>query len=115
MPPPKNTPVPDKPLTLEQQINMYRWAIQFPALSVMVFLRWDIGYRELNPLWLGGTSLAMMTLSTLTTDPDKRPQDLMVFALLVPIARGGRCLKEIAILGTLDIDLQEQIVFRVWA
>ena len=48
----------------------------------MVFVRPDIGYRMVNPLWLAGVTLALLILSSFASE-ESRPDDLLVFAVLV--------------------------------
>lgn len=39
-------------LTLQQKIDIVLWLLEFPALSILVFLRRRVGYRTLKPLRL---------------------------------------------------------------
>jgi len=80
MPPPQ----PSQSPTFSQQLAFTQWLMQFPALSVMVFLRRDLGYRLLNPLSLIGITAVMLTIAVLAEpgEADTRPGDLLVFALL---------------------------------
>ncbi len=55
------------------------WA-QFPALTLLVFLRRDLGYRMLNPVWLVGITLFMIAIVGLASET-RRPDDLLIFAL----------------------------------
>src|ERR1039458_10787929 len=44
------SPQPQQPPTLTERYAFAQWLMQFPALTVMVFLRRDLGFRLLNPL-----------------------------------------------------------------
>ena len=67
-----------------EQFHFVQWLMQFPSLSVMVFLRRDIGYRILHPGILAAVTGALVTVTVLSApdNPDARPMDLLVFALL---------------------------------
>lgn len=70
------------PESVAPMLERAKWAIQFPALSVMVFLRRDIGYRRLNPLALIGIAVVMLVFSALFR-PESRPEDLMIFTVVM--------------------------------
>lgn len=40
---------PSNSLSFRQKIEIIKWLMRFPALTVMVFLRRDLGYRLVNP------------------------------------------------------------------
>jgi len=46
-------------MSLWQKTEAMMWMSRFPALTVMVFLRQDLGYRILDPLPLAGVSVFM--------------------------------------------------------
>ena len=69
---------------LFEQYRTAQWLMQFPALTLMVFLRRDLGYRLLNPLALVATFGLLFVLAVLSS-PDNganRPMDLAVFAVV---------------------------------
>ena len=43
---------PSNTLSFRQQVEIMKWLMRFPALTVMVFLRRDLGYRLVNPIHL---------------------------------------------------------------
>jgi hypothetical protein len=49
-------------LSIFQQMEMARWLSLFPALTVMIVLRRNLGYRILNPLWLFGIAAVMFVV-----------------------------------------------------
>lgn len=68
--------------SFSQQYAMAQWFMQFPALTLMVFLRRDIGYRMLKPgilLAVFGL-LAMVTILATPGNEAARPVDLLIFA-----------------------------------
>lgn len=77
--PPQPNPAP----SLFQQYQQAKWLIQFPALTLMVLLRRDLGYRLLNPLVLlavfGG--LFVVAVLAMPGNEANRPTDLAVFAV----------------------------------
>jgi len=52
-------------LSIFQQYETARWLALFPALTVMCFLRRNIGYRILNPVWITVTAAAMFLFGEL--------------------------------------------------
>jgi hypothetical protein len=56
--------------------------MEFPALSVMVILRQDMGYRILNPFAILAVTglLAVACILAMPNSPDARPGDLLIFA-----------------------------------
>jgi hypothetical protein len=87
--PPKQPPEP-KPMTILEQLEIIQWAMRFPALSVMVFLRQDIGYRMLNPIALIGIAFVMLVFAGLFR-PESRPEDLWIFtAVMLALGFGQR-------------------------
>jgi hypothetical protein len=83
MPQPKQpSPSPSQNLTWGQKIETAAYWARIPALTLMVFLRRDLGYRVLNPLWLIGVAIFMAMIAGLS-NPNHRPDDLVIFALMV--------------------------------
>ena len=67
-----------------QRYAMAQWFMQFPALTLMVFLRSDIGYRLLNPgvlLAVFGL-LAVVAILAMPGNQTARPVGLLIFAVL---------------------------------
>lgn len=69
--------------TFREQYAFVQWLMQFPALSVMVFLRRDIGYRLVSPLRLIAITGILFVGSVLAQprNADAQPMFLLVFAL----------------------------------
>jgi multisubunit Na+/H+ antiporter MnhC subunit len=67
-----------------EQYRFVQWLMQFPALTVMVFLRQDLGYRLLNPLSLIGVNGFVFFSAGMMRPykPGARATDLMVFAIV---------------------------------
>jgi hypothetical protein len=76
---PHQQPAPDS-RPLSQKIEIAAGWARLPALTLMVFLRRDIGYRMVSPLWLGGVVLLVMLIAG-NGDEANRPDDLLIFAL----------------------------------
>ena len=60
-----------------------KWLMSFPALTVMLLLRSNLGYRLLNPLALFGVSFAMAVIATWAAETTPYADALMLFAGLV--------------------------------
>jgi hypothetical protein len=75
-------PQPQNP-SFREQYATAQWLMRFPALTVMVFLRRDLGYRLLNPAWLiAGTGfLFVITVLTQPHTEGANPIDLLFFVL----------------------------------
>ena len=58
-----------------------RWLARFPALSVMVLLRRDVGYRLLSPVALVVMFLILSFFGLNANNSPFRPQDLLAFAV----------------------------------
>lgn len=67
-----------------EQLAFARWFCQFPALTWMVWLRRDIGYRLLHPFKLIIVNGLLFVVAILVTpgNQDARPTDLAIFAVL---------------------------------
>jgi hypothetical protein len=77
-------PQPNQGPTFMQQYAMAKWFMQFPALTLMVFLRRDIGYRLLNPLVLLAVFglLAVVAILAMPGNAAAGPVGLLIFAAL---------------------------------
>jgi len=71
-------------LSIWQQAENMQWMMKYPALTVMVFLRRDMGYRFLNPLHLLSMTgiLAFISVSINSKNPHAKPEHLFIFAVL---------------------------------
>jgi len=65
-----------------EKYEFLKWMSRFPALTVMVFLRRDLGYRALNLLALVLMTAILLALAS-DAKPVNRPQDLMIFAVVM--------------------------------
>jgi len=72
-----------------------QWIMQFPALTVMVFLRRDLGYRLLNPLALMAVTgfLSLISISAQPDNADNQPVFLLLFAVMAFIVGMSQRLK----------------------
>src|ERR1700677_5369907 len=72
---------PTETISLTKTYNFVHGAIRFPALTLIVFLRRDIGYRLLNPFALFATFglLAVVTLLATPGNEAARPWHLIIF------------------------------------
>jgi hypothetical protein len=70
--------------SLRQHYAFVQWAVQFPALTVSLWLRRDIGYRLIHPAKLFAVAGIVFVVAILATpgNEDARPADLAVFAVL---------------------------------
>jgi hypothetical protein len=61
-----------------------KWLMRYPAMTVMVFLRRDIGYRLLSPVpMIVMTSILMLVAAIIPPDnPDAHPEWLFWFAMI---------------------------------
>ena len=68
--------------TFFESYALARWLMQFPALTLMVLMRGDIGYRLLNPLILLATTggLAVIAILAMPYNQDAGPGALLAFA-----------------------------------
>jgi hypothetical protein len=82
---PNMKPQPQQPPeTLQQKYARAKWLTQFPALTVMVLLRKNIGFRLLHPLKLLAINGALAVIAILAQpgNEDARPLALILFAAL---------------------------------
>jgi hypothetical protein len=79
---PRQPKQPDDEIPLEVNWEFLKWLSRFPALTVMVFLRRDLGYRELNLLALITMTGVLFALASYSNETS-RPQDLMIFAAVM--------------------------------
>jgi hypothetical protein len=70
--------------SLTQNFYTVRWLIQFPALTVMVWLRRDLGFRMVSPVRIVPVTVFLFVISVLASNgnPDNRLWGLLIFALL---------------------------------
>lgn len=69
-------------MSLGEKTDFVRKLMAFPALSVMVFLRRDLGYRILNPAWLIGVTLVEIVIASLNRPTSANSLNgLLAFAL----------------------------------
>lgn len=76
---------PQSNLTFWQKIEMMRAAAMLPALTVMVILRRNLGYRFLNPAYLFGMAFALVVVSALAQQ-SRNPEGLLIFAAIMLVA-----------------------------
>ena len=76
-------PQPQQPPTLTERYAFAQWLMQFPALTVMVFLRRDLGFRLLNPLRLLAVTGFLVVVSVFAQqgNANANPMVLLIFAL----------------------------------
>ena len=79
---PKQPIGPKDELPLQVNWELMKWLSQFPALTVMVVLRRDLGYRAVSLLALVVMTAILMALAS-NANPENRPQDLMIFAVVM--------------------------------
>ena len=77
-------PQPQQPPTLTERYAFAQWLMQFPALTVMVFLRRDLGFRLLNPLRLLAVTGFLVVVSAFAQqgNANANPMVLLIFALV---------------------------------
>jgi hypothetical protein len=77
-------PQPQQQRSLREELEFTKWLLHFPALTVMVWLRRDIGYRLLNPIGLTAVTGFLFVISALAQpdDPDNQPVFLLLFAVM---------------------------------
>ena len=62
---------PQQGRTLREQLELTQWLMQFPAMTVMVFLRKDLGYRFLNPFGLLAVTCLVLPLAAFAKPYDE--------------------------------------------
>jgi uncharacterized membrane protein YidH (DUF202 family) len=77
-------PQPQQQRSLRDELEFTKWLLHFPALTVMVWLRRDIGYRLLNPIGLIAVTTLLFVISALAQpgDADNQPVFLLLFAVM---------------------------------
>jgi hypothetical protein len=67
-----------------QSFQMAKWVTQFSALTWMIWIRPDLGFRMVSPIRIIPVTVILIVVSDLAMpgSPDARPVDLLVFALL---------------------------------
>ena len=82
---------PQQGRTLREQLHkLTQWLMQFPAMTVMVFLRKDLGYRFLNPFGLLAVTCLVLLLAAFAKPYDEPGGlGLLLFAVagVVPKAK----------------------------
>jgi hypothetical protein len=70
--------------TIFQDYELVKWFMQWPALSVMVLLRQDLGYRMVDPICVVATTggLAVLTVMATPYNDGVLPFPLLVFTAL---------------------------------
>ena len=58
---------------------MAKWLMQFPALSVMVFFRHDLGYRLLDPLRVLGITIFLIFFGVLAQPGNESAEPIALF------------------------------------
>lgn len=69
-------------LPFGQRIQVVHNLMPYPALTVMVLLRGDLGYRMVNPVWLGGITVFEIVLAVCLNPVNSRFNPLFIFALI---------------------------------
>lgn len=78
-------PQPQREATFAEKMQFVQNLMFFPALSVMVLLRRNLGYRLLNPLHIAGVALVLFVFGALAIDIPNH-EALQLFAGLVFVA-----------------------------
>ena len=86
-------------LSFWQRAENTQWWMRYPALTIMVFLRRDMGYRLLNPQHLFTVNGILLAISVLIRPPNEQagPEALFWFSILafvLGIGQRGKRLKE---------------------
>jgi hypothetical protein len=79
---PRQPPELDDEIPLQVNWELMKALSRFPALTVMVCLRRDLGYRAVSLLALVVMTAILIALAS-NAKPENRPQDLMIFALVM--------------------------------
>lgn len=75
---------PDREMSLMEKMEAMRGMMGFPAMTVMVFLRHNLGYRFLHPGHLLSMGGILFVLGALAQDSPNH-EALMLFGVLVPV------------------------------
>jgi hypothetical protein len=77
-------PQPQQGPSFIESFRFVQWAVRFPALTLMVITRRDIGYRMLNPLVLIAVFGGLSVVAILATPGNEaaRPMDILIFTFL---------------------------------
>lgn len=81
-------------MSLFEKTKFVQWLATFPALTLISCWRGDLGYRLLNPLWIGSTALFMVAVAAFCP-PDSHPGYLLGFAGLFFFAGNGQRFKRL--------------------
>jgi hypothetical protein len=65
--------------TFRESYAMAKWLMQFPALSVMVFFRHDLGYRLLDPLRVLGIIIFLVFFGVLAQPGNESAEPIALF------------------------------------
>ena len=66
-------------MSLFEKTQLLQWLSTFPALTLISWWRRDVGYRLLNPVWIGSTTLFMVAVWAFCP-PESHPGFLLGFA-----------------------------------
>ena len=88
-------PQPQKGPTFSENFAFAKWLMQFPALTVMVYVRRDLGFRLMNPLRLMAVTGVLIVISVFAQqgNPDTNPLFLVFFAVGALILGIGQRIK----------------------
>jgi hypothetical protein len=70
--------------SLRDNFQNAQWLVQFPALTIMPWLRWDLGFRMVSPIRTIPVFVFLIVVGTFASqgNEDTNPQALVVFAIL---------------------------------
>src|SRR5665213_4299716 len=72
-------PQPQQGPTFRESYAKAKWLMQFPALSVMVFFRHDLGYRLLDPLRVLGITIFLIFFGVLAQPGNESAEPIALF------------------------------------
>ena len=72
-------PQPQQGPTFRENYATAKWLMQFPALSVMVFFRHDLGYRLLDPLRVLGITIFLIFFGVLAQPGNESAEPIALF------------------------------------
>jgi hypothetical protein len=72
-------PQPQQGPTFRESYATAKWLMQFPALSVMVFFRHDLGYRLLDPLRVFGITIFLVFFGVLAQPGNESAEPIALF------------------------------------